>query len=178
MLPHNIDIILWPQTTVMSLHPMYTAENSLASLSHWSLVRFFNFSSSAFSALMLLVGWQGHPACKWSGDVLVWLSDWSEVQITCIWSSWCHCHPTISCCSKIQNGLPFWCRPTQVVLEKRPLNRCSSSSSVRDNCVLQPWFQQIQLQYSVYFLTVICWLDQMSGSLLEAFVFLKCHTST
>ena len=44
----------------------------------------------AFSALTLLVGWQeGHPACKkLSGEVLVWLSVWSEVQ-TCIWPSWC-----------------------------------------------------------------------------------------
>jgi len=25
--------------------------------------------------------------------VLVWLSVWSEVQIACIWSSWCHCIP-------------------------------------------------------------------------------------
>jgi len=42
-------------------------------------------SLTAFSALMLLVGWQeGHPACKkLSGGVLAWLSDWSEVQ-TCI----------------------------------------------------------------------------------------------
>jgi len=39
----------------------------------------------------------------------------------CIWSSWCHCHPIISRSSKIQNGLPFWCQLTQVVLEKRPL---------------------------------------------------------
>ena len=39
----------------------------------------------AFSALMLLVGRQeGHPACKKvSGEVLAWLSVWSEVQ-TCI----------------------------------------------------------------------------------------------
>jgi len=29
----------------------------------------------------------------------------------------------------IQNGLPSWCQVTQVVLEKRPLNRCSCSSS-------------------------------------------------
>jgi len=36
--------------------------------------------------------------------------------------------PIISCSSKIKNGLPFWCRLTQVVLEKRPLNRYSSSS--------------------------------------------------
>jgi len=42
-------------------------------------------SASAFSTLMLLVGWQeGHPACKkQSGGVLAWLSVWSEVQ-TCI----------------------------------------------------------------------------------------------
>ena len=39
----------------------------------------------AFSALTLLVGRQeGHPACKKrSGEVMVWLSVWSEVQ-TCI----------------------------------------------------------------------------------------------
>jgi len=42
-----------------------------------------------------------------------------------IWSSWCHCHPIISCCGKIQNGLSFWCWFSQVVLEKRPLNGCS-----------------------------------------------------
>ena len=42
----------------------------------------------AFSALTLLVGRQeGHPACKkQSGEVLAWLSVWSEVQ-TCIWPS-------------------------------------------------------------------------------------------
>ena len=43
---------------------------------------------ASFSALTLLVGRQeGHPACKkLSGEVLAWLSDWSEVQ-TCIWPS-------------------------------------------------------------------------------------------
>jgi len=42
----------------------------------------------AFSALTLLVGRQeGHPAFKkLSGEVLAWLSVWSEVQ-TCIWPS-------------------------------------------------------------------------------------------
>jgi len=44
-------------------------------------------------------------------------SVWSKVQIICIRSSWCHCHPIISCSSKIQNDLPFWCQLTQVVLE-------------------------------------------------------------
>jgi len=37
--------------------------------------------------------------------------------------------PIISCFIKIQNGLPFWCQLTWVVLEKRPLNGCSSSIS-------------------------------------------------
>jgi len=43
--------------------------------------RCFAFSAFAFSALTLLVGRQeGHPACKkLSGEVLAWLSVWSEV---------------------------------------------------------------------------------------------------
>jgi len=45
---------------------------------------------------------------------------WSEVQMICIWSSWYHCHPIISCSSNIQIDLRFWCWLTQVVLEKRP----------------------------------------------------------
>jgi len=30
-------------------------------------------------------------------------------KMICIWSSWYHSHHIISCSSKIQNGLPFWC---------------------------------------------------------------------
>jgi len=37
---------------------------------------------------------EGHLACKLGGEVLAWLSVWSEVQMICIWSSWCHCHPS------------------------------------------------------------------------------------
>jgi len=82
---------------------------------------------STFSALTLLFGHQEGPlACKkiewWDTGMIICRS---EVQVICIWSSWCHCHPIISCSPKIQNGLPFWCRLTQVVLEKRPLNECS-----------------------------------------------------
>jgi len=51
----------------------------------------------AFSALTLLVSCQEeHPPCtKLTDDVLAWLglSLWSEVLMSCIWSSWCHCHP-------------------------------------------------------------------------------------
>ena len=35
-----------------------------------------------------------------------------------------NCHPIISCFMKIQNGLPFWCWLTKVVLENRQLNGC------------------------------------------------------
>jgi len=51
--------------------------------------------------------------------VLACLSVWSEMQMLCMWSSWCHCHSIISRSSKIQNGLPLWCRLMQVVLEKK-----------------------------------------------------------
>ena len=38
-----------------------------------------------------------HLACKkLSDEVLVWSYVWSEVQMVwhCMWSSWCHCHPS------------------------------------------------------------------------------------
>jgi len=48
------------------------------------------------------------PSCKKLIDeVLAWLSVWSEVQMICIWSSWCHCQPIISCFIKIHIGLTF-----------------------------------------------------------------------
>jgi len=72
------------------------------------------------TALMLLV-W--HPACiKLSDEMMLWLSVWSKVPMIYVWSSWCHCNSVISCWIKIQIGLTFWCRLTQVVLERRPLN--------------------------------------------------------
>jgi len=43
--------------------------------------------------------------------------------------------PIISCSSKIQNGLPFRCRPTQVVVEKRPLNGWSSVILFQLHCI-------------------------------------------
>jgi len=52
--------------------------------------------------LTLLVGCQEeHLTCKkLSVKVLS-----GEVQIICMWSSWCYCHPIISCFIKIQNSL-------------------------------------------------------------------------
>ena len=80
-----------PGTTVakVCLPSLYTFTPALT-LFLWQ----FNFTDTAlsFSALTLLVGRQEeHAACKkwvircWCGYV------WSEVQIVCRWSSWCHC---------------------------------------------------------------------------------------
>ena len=57
----------------------------------------------AFVALMLLfVQQEEHPACKkMSDDVMAWLSVWSKVLMTCIWSGWCHCHPII--CASVKS---------------------------------------------------------------------------
>jgi len=44
------------------------------------------------------------PVTKLSDEVL---AVWSEVQMICTWSRWCHCHPIISCFIKIQIGLAF-----------------------------------------------------------------------
>jgi len=61
----------------------------------------------AYSALSLLVGRQEeHLACK-SDEVLAQLRVWSEVQMICIWFSWCHCRPVISCLNEIQISLTF-----------------------------------------------------------------------
>ena len=97
-------------------------------LSHCCCCCCYCHISCSFSALTLLVGQkEGHPACKkQSGGVLAWLSVWSEVQ-TCIWPSWCHCHSLSLAPVKSRLVLPFWYHLTQVVLEKRPLNGCSSS---------------------------------------------------
>jgi len=49
--------------------------------------------------LILLSAISPHPY-----EVLAWLSSCSKMQMICMWFSWCHCHPIISCFIKIQNG--------------------------------------------------------------------------
>jgi len=49
------------------------------------------------------VGWVAGRASsllKLSGEVLVWLSVWHEVEIICIWTSWFHCHSSFICLDK------------------------------------------------------------------------------
>jgi len=53
------------------------------------------------------------PVKKLSGEVLAWLSVWSEVQ-TCICSSWCHCHSLSLASVKSRLVLPFWYRPAHL----------------------------------------------------------------
>jgi len=82
----------------------------------------------AFSALTLLAGHQEeHLTCKnMSDEVLVLLSVWSEVRMIWIWSRLCHCHPSSLASLKSRTVVPFWYQLTQVVLEKKPLNGCST----------------------------------------------------
>ena len=106
---------------VLTLYPSVCTQHAII------FVR-VSLCSLAFSALTLLVGWQeGHPACKkLSGEVLEWLSVWSEVQ-TCIRPSRCHCHSLSLASVKFRLVLPFWYRLTEIVPDKGPLN-------VRDLC--------------------------------------------
>ena len=111
----------------------------------WKFLLSFFFS--AFSALMLLVGWQeGHLACKkLSGGVLAWLSVWSEVQ-TCMWPSGCHCHSLSLASVKSRLVLPFWYRLIRVVPDKGPLNLCVRVSLKLFICALFLWYLCFYLQ--------------------------------
>jgi len=72
----------------------------------FACICFFLFASAlsslqCFDAVGLVAG-RTSGLWKLSGEVLAWSSVWSEVQMICIWSSWCHCRPIISCSTKIQ----------------------------------------------------------------------------
>jgi len=64
---------------------------------------------------------------QWCGAGMVICLEWSEYNLHMV--QMMPLPPIISCFITIQNGLSFWCRLTQVVLEKKPLNGRSSSSS-------------------------------------------------
>jgi len=96
-------------------HSNLQTYNVLAKL---PLLLYFQFYTEFYSLLFLqfvcsaltpLVGHQKeHLAWKKSSDeVLAWLNVCREVQIICISSIWCHCHPIISCFINIQTGLTF-----------------------------------------------------------------------
>jgi len=98
-------------------------------------------SNRAFSALTLLVGQQeGHPACKkLSGEVLAWLSVWSEVQIA--YAQLMPLPLSVSCFSEIQTGFTFLVPVHPGSPGKRAVKRvcvCVCVASNRhDQCVYQ-----------------------------------------
>jgi len=49
--------------------------------------------------------WLGIKKGMW--PIKNWVMRCWHGYLICIWSSWCHCHPTISCFIKIQIGLSF-----------------------------------------------------------------------
>ena len=62
----------------------------------------------------------------------MWLSMWSEVQIVCIWPSWCHCIPKPHHLLPHLNSDWFYLSGTslpRLSWKRGPLNGCSSSSS-------------------------------------------------
>ena len=72
--------------------------------------------------------WLGVRKCIWPVKIAWWgvgmVICLEQVQIVCIWSSWCHCHPrTPSSLAPFKSRLvlPFQYRLTQVVLKKRLL---------------------------------------------------------
>jgi len=77
----------------------------------------------AFSALMLLVGWQErHPACKktkwWGAGMVICLERGADLHTAQLMPLTL----TASCFSRIQMVLPFWYRLTWVDPDKGPLN--------------------------------------------------------
>ena len=89
--------------------------------------------------------------------MLVWLSVWSEVQIVCMWSSWCHCHPqTPSSLASFKSRLvlPFWYRLTQAVLEEAVVVIIITIITTTIFMVLSSWPKVIARVHSVHLMNV------------------------
>ena len=108
-----------------------------------------------------LGGRKGIQFCKkLSGEVLAWLSVWSETQ-TCIWPSWCHCHSLSLASVKSRLVWPFWYQPTRVVPEKGPLNGCVCG------CVMKWIYSSKQC------IPLTCWNHSVAKWSVSAAVLLK-----
>jgi len=85
-------------------------------------------------------------------EVLAWLSAWSEVQMICVW-----CSPADSTAARMV--LPFWCRLTRVVLERRPLNGCLSQCVCLSPFFWQPFVRLFAVCYRTVFLSCLSVYD-------------------
>ena len=131
-LAHSSYMYVATETCAADSKPRRAA--SLPPFSFWEQFFLFDLITFAFSALTLLVGCQEeHPACK----------NW-VMRCWCGYLSAARCRlfaygpadasasqPPSSSPASFKSILvsPFWYQLTQVVLEKRLLNVCSSSSS-------------------------------------------------
>ena len=108
--PFQSLVISMPPVLLTTYHDQritITSLNEPAAAVHTSSVyHCSSFSLHCCPRCFDTVGW-AVSVKNLSDEVLAWLSVWSEVQMICIWSSWCHCHPVISCFIKIQTGLAF-----------------------------------------------------------------------
>ena len=96
--------------------------------------------------------------CWWG---VVWLSVCSEVQIVCIWSSWCHSIPKPHHLLPHLNPVYFYLSLTRVVLVKKPLNGCSRLLVVGSSRILShfPPFLFIPPNLALTFLHHLNWTE-------------------
>ena len=69
--------------------------------------------------------------------------------MTCIWSSCCHCHPSIPASVKIHNGLSFW---RGLGYEKRTLMECCNWMARGKNSISQKKWFCVQLVFLAFFI--------------------------
>ena len=96
--------------------------------------------------------------------MLLWLSVQSEVQIVCVWSVWCQCHPKpLSSLASFKSRLvlPFWYQVTQVFLEKRPLN---GSVAAVVNQINWKWEQDILIDTVLVMQKSVCILKSSNDN--------------
>jgi len=112
-----------------SFHGQLAASCQILATPHSSTVPFsFHACVTLHLQCFDTVGWALRRTSgmqKLSDKVLAWLSVWSKVQMICIWSSWCYCHPIVSCFIKIQTGLNFLVLPYSRCPGKQVVKRVS-----------------------------------------------------
>ena len=117
---------LWSRLRVFHVIHLTVSNHSRIHCKQWRSARLIII---VFSALTLLVGRQEeHPACKNRG-MRRWRGYLSRAR--CKWFAYRPADATATPSSaslKSRLVLPFWCRLTQVVLEKRMLKWCPLSS--------------------------------------------------